>query len=77
MSLFQIFYLVVMTRNQLNFFLLKILNLSISVIDLTLKVSNFIFLLTFEFFPLLLLFFDRKVMGASLFLELNLFLAKL
>jgi hypothetical protein len=65
-----------MTHNQIRFFLLKFLNLSISLSDLTLKASNFIFMLFFEFFPFLLLFFDEKVMGTSLFLELNHFLAK-
>ena len=77
MSLFAIFYLLGMTRNQLTVCLLKILSIAISHIDLILKGSSLKYLLTFELFPLLLLFFGEKVMGTSLSLELNLFFSKL
>jgi hypothetical protein len=66
-----------MTHNKITFFILKILNLIITRSDLSLKGSNFVFMLTFENFPFLLLIFDEKAMGFSLILELSLFLGKL
>jgi hypothetical protein len=66
-----------MTHNKINYFFLKILNLIITRSDLSLKGSNFVFMLTFENFPFLLLIFDEKAMGFSLILELSLFLGKL
>ena len=66
-----------MTLNQLTICLLKILNSSISHIDLMLKGSDLKYVLTFELLPFLLLFFGEKVMGTSLGLELDLFLGKL
>lgn len=66
-----------MTHNKITFFFLKILNLCITHRYLSLKGSNFVFMLTFESSPFLLLIFDEKVMGTSLILELSLFLGKL
>jgi hypothetical protein len=77
MSSFHLFNLVGMTRNQITLLLLKILIIAISLIDLMLKGSNFIFMLSFELFPFLFLFLDKKVMLFNLSLELDLFLAKL
>ena len=65
-----------MTRIQITFFFLKIINLSISLSDLTLKGSNLILEIIFELFPFLILFFDEKAMGTSLSLELSLILVK-
>jgi len=77
MSYNHLYLRVFMTHNKITFFFLKILNLCITHRYLSLKGSNFVFMLTFESFPFLLLIFDEKVMGTSLILELSLFLGKL
>jgi hypothetical protein len=76
MSLIQLFYLADMTHIQIAFFFLKILNLGISLSDLTLKGNNLIFEVLVELFLFLLLFFDENVMVITLSLELILFLGK-
>jgi hypothetical protein len=77
MSLFHLFCLLGMILNQITVLLLKILNVVPSMIDIILKGSNFMFVLTIEHFPFLLLFLGEKVMIINLSLELNLFLSKL
>jgi hypothetical protein len=76
MSFIKLIYLADMTHIQIAFFFLKILNLGISLTDLTLKDSHLIFVLLVELFPFLLLFFDEKVMVITLSLDLILFLGK-
>jgi hypothetical protein len=77
MSLFHLFCLLGMILNHITVLLLKILNVVPSMIDIILKDSNFMFVLTIEHFPFLLLFLGEKVMIINLSLELNLFLSKL
>ena len=77
MSLFHLFCLLGMILNHITVLLLKILNVVPSMIDIILKGSNFMFVLTIEHFPFLLLFLGEKVMIINLSLDLNLFLSKL
>ena len=66
-----------MTLSHFTYLLSKIRIHGISFIDLILECSNFVFMLTFEIFLFLFLFFDEIFIGTSLILEFSLFLTKL
>lgn len=66
-----------MTHVQITEVLLKKIIVCISLIDIHLKGSNLMFMLSFELFPFLLLFLGEKIMLFNLSLEFGLFLFKL